>query len=110
MRNAMEWLKVVHLKARIYNLLQDYLKEAVDLHISETETEISIALKGLKDRILAGFIKVKSKLSQKTITLTIAKSLHEATDDKNMFLSRATMKLFKEELVAANYLIKEGFI
>ncbi|QOX64600.1 patatin-like phospholipase family protein [Anoxybacterium hadale] len=94
-------------KKHIYNL---HLKEAVDAHIQETDKELSTLSGSLKGKLLEGFVKAKSSLNQKTITLMIAKSLRETSDTKNIFLTKPAMKLLREEIPSANYLVKEGLI
>ncbi len=94
-------------KKYIYNI---HLKNAVDSHIQITEEEIQAYSNTIKGKILESFIKAKSTLNQKTITLIIAKSLKETSDIKNIFLSKPAMKLLREEILAANYLLKEGLL
>lgn len=93
-------------KKYVYNI---HLKNAVNAHISATEKELpadSSTLMGIiQDRIL----KAKATLNQKTITLIIARSL-KGDDTKNIFLTKPVMKLLKDEILAANYLIKEALI
>lgn len=94
-------------KKNIYNI---HLKRAVDSYIRETDKELQSYSKSLKNRILEGILKAKATLNQKTLTLVIARSLKETGDSKNIFLSRPAMKLLRDEIIAANYLIKEGLI
>lgn len=94
-------------KKHIYNL---HLNEAVDAHIRETDKELNALSGSLKGKLLEGFIKAKSSLNQKTITLMIARSLKETSDTKNIFLTKPAMKLLREEIPSANYLVKEGLV
>lgn len=94
-------------KKFVYNM---HLKRAVDSHIKATEKELSSYSGTLKGVILEGILKAKTTLNQKTITLIIARSLKENSSAKNIFLTRPAMKLLRDELLAANYLIKEGLI
>lgn len=94
-------------KKYIYNF---YLKNAIDAHIKETGKGLKTYSDTLKGKILESFIKVKSTLNQKTITLTIARSFQETGDEKNIFLTKPAMKLLRDEILAANYLIKENLI
>ncbi|MDF2654205.1 MAG: patatin-like phospholipase family protein [Bacillota bacterium] len=94
-------------KKHIYNI---HLKNAVDTHIQEKEKELNALSGSLKGKLLEGFVKAKTSLNQRTITLMIARSLKETSDTKNIFLTKPAMKLLKEEIPAANYLVKEGLI
>lgn len=94
-------------KKYIYNI---YLKNAVDAHVEATEKELQSYSNTRKGFILEGILKAKSTLNQKTMTLIIARSLKETSDAKNIFLTRPAMKLLRDELLAANYLIREGLI
>ncbi len=94
-------------KKYIYNI---YLKNAVDSHIRETEKELQSYSGTLKGRILESVLKAKTTLNRKTLTLIIAGSLKDSGNSKNIFLTRPAMKLLRDEIVAANYLIKEGLI
>ncbi|HVI42622.1 MAG TPA: patatin-like phospholipase family protein [Anaerovoracaceae bacterium] len=94
-------------KKYIYNIR---LKNAVDSHIKATEKELQSLSNTLKGRILESILKAKTTLSQKTLTLIIARSLKETSDAKNIFLTRPVMKLLRDEILAANYLIKEELI
>jgi Predicted esterase of the alpha-beta hydrolase superfamily len=91
-------------------IFQFYLKNAVSLHAKEMEAELQGFSRTLKNKILDSFIKAKTTLSQKTLTLMIARSLMDKQDERNIFLTRPAMKLFRDEIIAANYLIKEGLI
>ena len=94
-------------KKYIYNLS---LKNAVDTHIAATEKEVQTFSNSLKGKILESFIKAKATLNQKTITIMIARSLIETSDGNNIFLSKPAMKLLRDEILAANYLVKESLI
>ena len=94
-------------KKYIYNI---HLKNAVDAHIRETEKELQSYSNSLKDRIMESILKAKATLNQKTMTLIIARSLKETGDSKNIFLTKPAIKLLRDEIIAANYLIKEGLI
>ncbi|MDD4564006.1 MAG: patatin-like phospholipase family protein [Eubacteriales bacterium] len=94
-------------KRYIFNI---HLKNAVDIHITETEKELQIDTDNPIGRILEGLSKAKTSLSQKTITITIARKLKEIGDIKRSLLTIPAMKLLEEEIRAANYLIREGFI
>ncbi|MEL7654731.1 MAG: patatin-like phospholipase family protein, partial [Bacillota bacterium] len=94
-------------KKYIYNLT---LKNALDAQISATEKEMKAYSNSIKSKILESFIKAKSTLNQKTLTLIIARSLKESSDASNIFLSKPAMKLLRDEILAANYIIKEGLI
>lgn len=94
-------------KKYIYNI---YLKNAVDAHVAATQKELQSYSNTRKSWILEGIQKAKTTLNQKTMTLIIARSLKETSDAKNIFLTRPAMKLLRDELLAANYLIREGLI
>lgn len=94
-------------KKYIYNA---YLKQAAESHIRETERELISYSDSLKTRILDGIQKAKATLNQKTLTLMIARSLTEVSDSKNIFLTKPAMKLLRDEIIAANYLVKEGLV
>lgn len=94
-------------KKSIFNI---HLKKAVDSHISATEKEQQAGANTLTGKILEGILKAKTTLNQKTITVMIARSLKETGDTKNIFLTRPAMKLLRNEILAANYLVKEGLI
>lgn len=94
-------------KKYIYNL---YLKDAANQHLAATEKELQAYSNSVKGKILESFIKAKTTLNQKTITMMIARSLKETSDASNIFLSKPAMKLLREEILAANYLVKEGLI
>lgn len=94
-------------KKYIYNA---YLKNAVDAHMEATEKELQSYSNSRKSWLHESILKAKSTLNQKTMTLIIARSLKETSDSKNIFLTRPAMKLLRDELLAANYLIKESLI
>jgi NTE family protein len=94
-------------KKYIYNI---HLKSAVDAHIAEKEKEMQTYANSIKGKILEGVIKAKTTFNQKTITIMIARSLKENSELNNLLLARPVMKLLREEILAANYLIKEGLI
>ncbi|HYE67719.1 MAG TPA: patatin-like phospholipase family protein [Anaerovoracaceae bacterium] len=94
-------------KKFIYNI---HLNNAVDLHVKSTEKELQSDSGTLVGRILDSILKAKTTLNQKTLTLIIAKSLKESDDTKNIFLTKPAMKLLRDEILAANYLIKEGLV
>lgn len=94
-------------KKHIYNL---HLKKAVDAHINETEKELNALSGSLKGKLLEGFVKAKTTLNQRTITLMIARSLKETSEVKNIFLTKPAMKLLRDEIPAANYLVREGLV
>ena len=94
-------------KKFIYNI---HLKNAVDSHVKSTEKELQSDSITLVGRILDSILKAKTTLNQKTLTLIIAKSLKESNDTKNIFLTKPAMKLLRDEILAANYLIKEGLV
>jgi len=94
-------------KKFIYNI---HLKNAVDAHVRATEKELQSYSNTLKGRILESILKAKTTLNQKTMTLIIAKSLKETSDAKNIFLTKPAMKLLRDEILAANYLIREGLV
>jgi NTE family protein len=94
-------------KKYIYNI---HLKNAVDSYIKETEKEMQSFSNTLKGKIMESILKAKTTLNQKTMTLIIARSLRETSDAKNIFLTRPAMKLLRDEILAANYLIKEGLL
>lgn len=93
-------------KKHIFNI---YLKDSIDLYISKTEKDLSFSQNNLVSTIKDGIEKLRTTLSQKTLTLIIAHSLKNSLD-KNLFLSKAAIKLLDDELIAANYIIKEGLI
>ena len=94
-------------KKYIYNV---YLKEAIDSHIHTTEKELQAYSNSVKGKILESFTKAKSTLNQKTLTIIIARSLKDTSDLTNIFLTKPAMKLLRDEILAANYLVKEGLI
>ncbi|MBP6492036.1 MAG: patatin-like phospholipase family protein [Clostridia bacterium] len=91
----------------VFNL---YLKEAVDLHIKAMEKDPFSQSSNMKGLFLESISKAKAALSPKTMTLLIARSMKEVGDDKNVFLTKPAMKLFRDEILAASYLIREGLI
>jgi NTE family protein len=98
-------------KKFIFNLR---VKSAVDAQIEamgkepQADANSPAALAG---KLLESVVsKAKTALNQKAITLTIARSLKETGESKNIFLSRPALKLLKTEILAANYLVKEGLI
>lgn len=94
-------------KKYIYDL---YLKEAVDAHVKSTDKELQSYSNSWKNLIHESILRAKATLNQKTMTLIIARSLKETSDAKNIFLTRPAMKLLRDELLAANYLLKEGLV
>lgn len=94
-------------KKFIYNI---HLKNAVDAHVNSTEKELQSYSNTLKGKILEAILKAKTNLNQKTMTLIIAKSLKETSGSKNIFLTKPAMKLLRDEILAANYLIKEDLV
>lgn len=94
-------------KKYIYNI---HLKNAVDVHIAEKEKEMQTYANSIKGKILEGVIKAKTTLNQRTITIMIARSLKENSEFNNLLLAKPIMKLLKDEILAANYLVKEGLI
>ena len=94
-------------KKYIYNL---YLKKAAEEHIVSTEKELQSYSNSIKGKILESFMKAKTTLNQKTLTIMIARSLKETSDSNNIFLTKPAMKLLRDEILAANYLVKEGLI
>lgn len=94
-------------KRYIFNM---HLKNAVDIYITEIEKELQTDTDNLIIRILEGLVKAKTSLNQKTITITIARKLKEIGHIKKGFLTKPAMKLLEDEILAANYLLREGFI
>jgi len=94
-------------KKHVFNLR---LKDAVESHLSAMEKEPGSEENNLPAKIIERIQKAKSTLSQKTLTLTIARSFKEPELTKNIFLSRPAMRLLRNEILAANYLVKEGLI
>ncbi len=94
-------------KKYTYNM---YLKEAIDAHAKAMEKDSPSYPGSLKGRIQESIEQAKAALSQKTLTLVIARSLKEVTAEKNLFLSKPAIKLLREEILAANYLIREGLV
>lgn len=92
------------------SLFHQRLKEAIDLHREKAELESASYGDSLLDKIADQITKAKSLFSEKTLTLIIAKSLAEKDDSRNPFLSAPAMRFFKEEIYAANYLIREKLI
>jgi Predicted esterase of the alpha-beta hydrolase superfamily len=92
-------------KKYIFNI---HLKNAVDSYAKSTGQELRS--ESPAGKILEGILKAKTALQPKAITMIIARSLKETGDSKNIFLSRPAMKLLREELLAANYLLKEGLL
>ena len=87
-----------------------YLKSAVEQHQQLVEKELAPFSGTLKDRLHESILKAKTTMSQKTMTLIVAKSLKEMSDSKNIFLTKPATKLLREELLAANYLVREGLV
>lgn len=94
-------------KKYIYNI---YLKNAVDAHVESTEKELQSYATPRRNWLHESILKAKTTLNQKTMTLIIARSLKETSDARNIFLTRPAMKLLRDELLAANYLIREGLV
>ncbi|MGI6748019.1 MAG: patatin-like phospholipase family protein [Anaerovoracaceae bacterium] len=94
-------------KRYIFNI---HLKKAIDAHLNEIENDPQFDTDNPISRILEGLIKAKTSLNQKTITIAIARKLKETGDIKKSLLKIPAMKLLEEEIHAANYLIKDGFI
>lgn len=94
-------------KKHVFNLR---LEEAVESHFSAMEKEPRPEDNKLPVKIMEGLLKAKATLSQKSLTLTIARSFKEPGQTKNIFLSRPAMKLLRNEVLAANYLVKEGLV
>lgn len=91
-------------------LFRLYLKDAVSRYTKETEIELQNFSSSIKGKLLEGFVKAKSTLNQKTLTLSIARSLIDTQDARNIFLTKPALKLLRDEIIAANYLIKEGLL
>lgn len=94
-------------KKYIYN---NHLKSAVDFHIKAIGKELQTDSGTLIGMIQESILKAKAALNQKTITLIIARSLMETGSTKNIFLSKPVMKLLRNELLAANYLVREELL
>lgn len=92
------------------SLFHQKLKEAIDLHREMAEQESASYGDSLMDKIADQISKAKSTFSTKTLILIIAKSLAEKDDSHNLFLSAPAMRFFKEEIYAANYLIRERLL
>lgn len=91
-------------------IYHDRLRNAVETHINTTEKELQSYSGTLKGKILETITKTKATLNQKTITLMIARSLKETGGENNIFQSRPVMKLLRDEISAASYLVREGLI
>lgn len=87
-----------------------HLKEALDLYQTKIEHDLFLSSTTIKDKIKEGIEKIKLTLSQKALTISIARSLVDSSDDKNIFLTKTAMLLLQDELLAANHIIKEGLI
>lgn len=87
-----------------------YLSNAAAIHMKTIENENQAMPVTLKDKLQEGIAKAKTALNQKTMTLVIAKSLKESSDSKNLFLTKPALKLLRDEILAANYFIKEGLL
>ncbi|MDD3168272.1 MAG: patatin-like phospholipase family protein [Eubacteriales bacterium] len=94
-------------KKYIYN---NHLKKAVDSHIKAIGKDLQTDSNTLKGIIQESILKAKAALNQKTITLIIARSLKEVGDTKNIFLTKPVMKLLRDEILAANYLVRESLL
>ena len=94
-------------KKHIFNI---HLKEALEIYQKKTNKDSLLTSKTIKSKIKDGFEKIKSTLNQKALTISITNSLMDSSDDKNIFLTKTAMRLLKDELLAANYIIKEGLI
>lgn len=99
-------MEIIYLKSTFNRILYDAIVE----HNQETATifSLSSSSSSIAGKVLDNLKKAKTTFSQKSITLAIANSLNKSNDDKNIFLSKPAIKLFKEELLAANYIVKEG--
>lgn len=91
-------------------VFNDHLKRAIAAHLAEIDKDALANSKGILAKIIEGIEKTKSRLGTKTITLTIARSFKDVEPEKNIFLTKPAIKLLKDEISAANYLIKEGLI
>ena len=91
-------------------VFNDHLKKAIANHLAEIDKDALDNSKGILAKIIEGIEKTKSRLSTKTITLTIARSFKDVEPEKNIFLTKTAIKLLKDEISAANYLIKEELI
>lgn len=87
-------------------VFDDLLSKAIKEHPMEKESDSFNSSTSLASLILGSIEKLRTLLSPKTITLLIAKSLKDTPHDKNIFLTRPAIKLFKDELYAANYISK----
>ncbi|MBR0597947.1 patatin-like phospholipase family protein [Sinanaerobacter chloroacetimidivorans] len=92
------------------HIFQLRLKEAVDAHLLKTEQEYPTVSNAFINKLLEGISKAKSTFNSKTLTLIIARSLLETPETKNIFLTKPAIKLLKNEIYAANYMLKEGLI
>jgi len=87
-----------------------YLQNAAFQHQQSLEKELAPFSGTLKSRLHESILKAKTTLSQKTMTLVVAKSLKELSDSKNIFLTKPATKLLRDELLAASYLVREGLV
>ena len=88
-----------------------YLKDAVEAYAREADKELTNYAKSLLNgKLLEGFLKAKATWNQKALTISIARSFTELRADRNIFLTRPAMKLLRDEIIAANYLLKEGLL
>jgi len=94
-------------KKYIYNL---YLKDALESHMASTEKELQAISNSLKGKILEGIIKAKATLNQKSLTILIARNLKEINEISSILLSKPAIRLLHDEILAANYLVKEGLV
>ncbi len=94
-------------KKYIYDL---HLKKAVESHVKSLGKDTPTYSDSILDKIQESIVQAKTTLSQKTLTMVIVRSLKQVSADKNIFLSKTAMKLLREEILAANYLIREGLV
>ncbi|WP_051280823.1 patatin-like phospholipase family protein [Anaerovorax odorimutans] len=111
-------LKAADLAAKIFDLNMEiiYLKSIFNKQLKSNienytkNQSKNISSESFTEKIMDNIIKAKSTFNQKWLTLTIADSLKKEEDEKNIFLTKPAIKLLKDELLAANYIVKEELI
>lgn len=80
------------------------LTDAIHVYKNEIEKDLPALPSSFTNRIFDSLSKAKSTFNQKSLTLAICSSLQNEDDEKNKFLAKPALKLFKDEILAANYL------
>ncbi|MGI6732115.1 MAG: patatin-like phospholipase family protein [Anaerovoracaceae bacterium] len=88
----------------------DGLRKAIADHPMEKEHDFFNGTSSFTN-LLSGSVEwIRSIFNPKTITLLIARSFKDTPIDKNIFLTKPGIKLFRNEIFAANYIYKEGLV